>query len=651
MRRAWHALAAYLGITFVATWPLALGLAKDVAWDIGDSALNMWVLAWDCEQLLAIMHGNFSRIGSFFDGNIFHPAPLTISYAEHLFPQAVQILPIYALTRNPILCYNLLTLSAFVLSGLGMYLFMRELTGNAKAAFVAGLLFAFAPYRVAQTGHLPVISSQWMPFVLYGFRRYFAARQAGAGGWRPLAGATVALIAQNLSCGYYLLYFPPFAAAYVAWELLRLQLTRHGRTWIQLIVAAVCVAIATAPFVLPYAALRQQFKFERTATEVNRFSADVYSYATADEKQLLWGSTLREFPKPEGGLFPGIVVTVLVLVAIAAWRPPRLQPARSRLPARFSWLVPTLTVVAALHILLAGITLLNRRVNTQIAGVDLQITDIDQLLLRAVILMVLIFALSPMARARARAFLSERGFFLAALIAAVWLSFGLTVEVRGRPAHLSSVYAFFFDHVPGFEGLRVPSRYATIAALMAAVLAGYAVAALSGRARQQWWVAALCVVGLAEAVVLPFPTNMVHEAMGYHRPEPRLYRPARAPAVYREFAAMQGHPVLADLPLGEPEFDQRAVYYSTVHWRPLLNGYSGFYPPHYGALALALSDVPRFPDEAVRALRVYGATHAIVHEGAFLEQRGAATTQALIARGAREVFRDGAEVLLQLPPP
>jgi len=175
MRRAWHALAAYLGITFVATWPLALGLAKDVAWDIGDSALNMWVLAWDCEQLLAIMHGNFSRIGSFFDGNIFHPAPLTISYAEHLFPQAVQILPIYALTRNPILCYNLLTLSAFVLSGLGMYLFMRELTGNAKAAFVAGLLFAFAPYRVAQTGHLPVISSQWMPFVLYGFRRYFAA--------------------------------------------------------------------------------------------------------------------------------------------------------------------------------------------------------------------------------------------------------------------------------------------------------------------------------------------------------------------------------------------------------------------------------------------------------------------------------------------
>ena len=46
----------------------------------------------------------------------------------------------WALTGNPILCYNLLFLSTFVLSGLGTYLFVRELTGNPRAAFVAGLL-------------------------------------------------------------------------------------------------------------------------------------------------------------------------------------------------------------------------------------------------------------------------------------------------------------------------------------------------------------------------------------------------------------------------------------------------------------------------------------------------------------------------------
>ena len=216
MNRAWHALAAYTVITLAATWPLAPGLGRDVAWDLGDSLLNMWVLAWDAEQMLAILRGDFSRFATFFDGNIFHPVPSTLAYAEHLVPQAIQILPVYAITRNPILCYNLLFLSTFILSGFGTYLFVRELTGRPQAAFVAGLLFAFAPYRMPQSSHLQVLSSQWMPFALYCFRRYFVSIDSGGRGGRGLAGASASLVAQNLSCGYYLLYFSPFAAAYVA---------------------------------------------------------------------------------------------------------------------------------------------------------------------------------------------------------------------------------------------------------------------------------------------------------------------------------------------------------------------------------------------------------------------------------------------------
>src|SRR5688500_1609660 len=106
MNRAWHALAAYLVITLVATWPLAAGLGRDVAWDLGDPLLNMWILAWDAEQFRAIVQGDFSRVGSFFNANIFHPAPLTLAYSEHLVPQAVQSFPIYLLSGNPILGYN-----------------------------------------------------------------------------------------------------------------------------------------------------------------------------------------------------------------------------------------------------------------------------------------------------------------------------------------------------------------------------------------------------------------------------------------------------------------------------------------------------------------------------------------------------------------
>jgi hypothetical protein len=57
---------------------------------------------------------------------------------------------VYHLTGNLLLCYNLLFLSTFVLSGLGMYLLVREFTGNRWAAFLAGLLFAFVPIRIGE---------------------------------------------------------------------------------------------------------------------------------------------------------------------------------------------------------------------------------------------------------------------------------------------------------------------------------------------------------------------------------------------------------------------------------------------------------------------------------------------------------------------
>ena len=91
MRHAWHALAAYVALAVIATWPLARGLGRDVPADLGDPVFVMWVLAWDCEQLLAILGGDLSRLSTFFDANIFHPVPLALAYSEHFLAQAVQI--------------------------------------------------------------------------------------------------------------------------------------------------------------------------------------------------------------------------------------------------------------------------------------------------------------------------------------------------------------------------------------------------------------------------------------------------------------------------------------------------------------------------------------------------------------------------------
>ena len=102
-RDAAAATAAYAALTIALTWPLGAGLARDVPSDFGDPLLNAWILAWDATHL-----GQ-----RWWNANIFHPHPLALAYSEHLLPQAIQILPFYAATKNPILCYNLLFLSTF----------------------------------------------------------------------------------------------------------------------------------------------------------------------------------------------------------------------------------------------------------------------------------------------------------------------------------------------------------------------------------------------------------------------------------------------------------------------------------------------------------------------------------------------------------
>jgi hypothetical protein len=644
--RAWSVSVVYLVTALAATWPLVRGLGRDVPWDLGDSILNMWILSWDGEQIRHILAGDFSRIATFFDANIFHPAPLALAYSEHLIPQAIQIFPVWLISGNPILCYNLLFLSSIVLAGLGMYLLVRELTGNTLAAFIAGLLFAFAPYRLPQSGHLQVLTSQWMPFVLYGLLRYFHTRRL-----RPLGGATLALVAQNLSSGYYLLFFMPFAVAFALWQVARLGLWRDRRIWLELSGAAVAVAAMTAPFLLPYGALRGQGFAERSLNEVFRFSADVYSYGTASGEQQLWGTLMQAFPKPEGELFPGFVAVLLAIIGIVVVD--RRRPEGLRLPQATGvmtrWLAWPFAATAIVHGVAAVATVLVRRISFDTGLFVLRMSNVNQLLLRAAVAFALLLLVSPTARARSRVFLRERGYFVAVLLGAMWLSLGPIPQSLGRPVEIVAPYRLLLEHVPGFDGVRVPARFAMIVALALAALAGYGAAWVSRARLGRAILFVAAVIAVLEGTRLPFIVNGAYALRDFNTPEARLFRPARAPAVYREFAAQPSDAVLIELPLGPPDFDLRAMFYSVVHWRPLVNGYSGFYPPHYGRLITALSEIPRHADVSIEALRSTGATHLILHQAAYRDGEGEATAQVLAAAGATELFRDGSDLLFLLP--
>jgi hypothetical protein len=625
---------AYLVIAIVFTWPLAPGLTRDVPSDLGDSLLNIWILSWEAEQLTRLLTGDFAVLATWFDGNIFYPVPNALAYSELLIAQTLQVLPLYLITHNPILCYNVLFLSTYVLSGLGAYLLVRELTGDVRAAFVAGLLFAFIPYRIPQAAHLQVLSSQWMPFTLLGFTRYL-----NTGRRRALAGASIALLLQSLSCGYFLIYFPPFAAGYVLWELARRGALRDRRVWAELSVAAVLIALALTPFLIPYARVQSTVQLSRRLEEIRLYSADVYAYLTAFPTQRFWGPRLALMPRAEGELFMGGVATLLGLAGASlflrrAWR------AGHHIDEPRIALSTALGTASLLLLTLIMVTLFTRRVSIDLGVLPVRVSEIGRPLIWLIAAFTLLLLSSRRAVARVRAGFTAEGFFLLSIVIAWWLSLGPSPQSLGRPLDLPAPYNLLYL-LPGVDGVRVPARLAMIVALMLAVAAGYVIARLP-RNRAGSIIAWTLVLGfLFEAPADPFSVNGVAATAGHEVPEARIHPPGRGPAVYDAVAALEGHTALLELPIGDTTWDVRAVYYASTHWRPLINGYSGFFPPHYGSLVARLLDPDRDPAAAWQAVVDSGASHVLLHTRAYRQAEVEQIRRWLAARGARQVF--GAE--------
>jgi hypothetical protein len=91
------------------------------------------------------------------------------------------------------------------------------------------------------------------------------------------------------------------------------------------------------------------------------------------------------------------------------------------------------------------------------------------------------------------------------------------------------------------------------------------------------------------------------------------------------------------------------MFYSTTHWKRLVNGYSGGAPLEYEFLTEALKDTATRPKRAWEVLAGSAATHVIVHEGSYTGDRGARLSDWLRARGATEVAKVAADRVFRLP--
>src|SRR4030095_11105122 len=126
------------------TWPQIKRL--DSVPDVGDPLFSIWRIAWIAHQLPRDpLH--------LFDGNMFYPERLTLTYSDPVIVPGIMSAPFFWLGAHPLTIYNLLFLSGFVLSGVTMYYLVRALTGRRDAAAIAGAIFALYPFRFEQYSH------------------------------------------------------------------------------------------------------------------------------------------------------------------------------------------------------------------------------------------------------------------------------------------------------------------------------------------------------------------------------------------------------------------------------------------------------------------------------------------------------------------
>src|SRR5262245_39711144 len=125
-RRHLVALLGYAALAAAMTWPLSLHLDSVVPHDLGDPLLSTWTLWWNATVT--------PLTNRWWNPPIFFPASEALTLSDHRLGLSVIATPIIWVGASPLLTYNLLFISSFVLSAFSAYALCYSLTRHAACA-------------------------------------------------------------------------------------------------------------------------------------------------------------------------------------------------------------------------------------------------------------------------------------------------------------------------------------------------------------------------------------------------------------------------------------------------------------------------------------------------------------------------------------
>ncbi|WP_287153216.1 hypothetical protein [Candidatus Solincola tengchongensis] len=558
-------IAFFLLVSVLYTWPLALHVHNCLPGDngiyeptgelggFGDALHAAWLTSWDARKI-------FTDPGNFFQGNIIYPSRDVNTYSEHLFIIGVCGAPVYFTTHNPVLTFNFLLFFSLVLTAFGTYLLLKELTGSVPAGLVAGSIFALAPFRMARPDHLWFLFSPFMPFMLLYLHRYLEW-----GGRKRLLLFALFFLLQSLSSWHYAMFCALAAGLFLLWKA---AFSRHGQEWKMLGLSALSMAAAfllLIPLLLPYLRTHSRLPgFERSVSETVPYSVHASDFLRVLPQSVLYGKApgpFRHIMAFRGAaLFPGfLVIALFILGLLALYRSAR----RRHVPAAEGPGVPEGLGATLQEEAESGESVPPRREVTQ---------------------------------RRTPTPVRDAGYFVVLTVVGLLFSFG------PRIGKFNNLFYAIPYNLGILKFTRTPMRIYLIALLGIAGLAGYGTWFLHSR------VSAVREGGRSRSFISkafpPFLLGLlVLEMATFNIPIYRVPVGKEVPEVYR-WAAESGDARFIELPsppltqgaltydgwgLGfvtaDPveyiDHDGLAMYYSTYHWRRIVNGRSSYFPYFY----------------------------------------------------------------------
>jgi hypothetical protein len=308
------ALVYFICLTIVMTYPLILHMGQIVGGKGGDGTYFVWLVRWYQKALFEL------KISPFFDPYMNYPQGWNL-VAEDNTPAMVALALPFSLLFGATCGYNFAMLLSFVLSGWGMYLWIRHLTKDGMAGLVAGTIFAFLPFHMAHfiIGHLSLSGTQWFPFYFWGL---FDLLRQEKFSWKPvlMAGISAGLI--GATSPYYIYMTVLISAVFLLGFIIFKGYKRLKEPvfWKGLFSFGVLAAILVGISMLPYLTFNTQGGLASHSVDyVSEYSASPTDFVIPSIKQFLWGDWVDNTFSPEywqeSTLYIGAVAFVLAVIA------------------------------------------------------------------------------------------------------------------------------------------------------------------------------------------------------------------------------------------------------------------------------------------------------------------------------------------------